>query len=377
MRRRTLVTVALALLAAAGWLLWLLVPRQEGVAGLAGEAAEELVEGTALERMADAAAAAVEEDACGRDWLPPADRQITGNAVGDSPVKEPHAGFSLQFRDEVSPYSLMSAFVLPGEALEMQAVFTHAPTRLEASTDAGELVALGRDRWRWVAPEEPGVHCLEVRDRASGAQICLNAFVMRPYHGEEVLDGYRIGRYERLPLEGRAAYRMPRGMVEVTKENLGTWVSPHFRLAQFVCKQESGYPKYVVLHTRLLLKLEMVLEELAQSGIDADTLYVMSGYRTPFYNAAIGNRTRYSRHAYGDAADVFVDRDGDGVMDDINGDGRSDTHDALWIYGMVEDLSEQTWYQPFVGGLGIYPRNPAFGPMVHLDTRGHRARWRG
>ena len=35
---------------------------------------------------------------------------------------------------------------------------------------------------------------------------------------------------------GDPAYNRPRGFIEVTRENLGTWVSPHFRLAQFVCK---------------------------------------------------------------------------------------------------------------------------------------------
>ena len=79
----------------------------------------------------------------------------------------------------------------------------------------------------------------------------------------------------------------------------------------------------------------------------------------------------------GDAADVFVDRDDDGRMDDISGDGKVDLDDALLIYGMVEGLSNETWFQPFEGGLGIYPPNPRFGPMVHVDTRGSKTRWKG
>jgi hypothetical protein len=221
------------------------------------------------------------------------------------------------------------------------------------------------------------MHCLEVRNAAGGDRTCLNVFVMVPYDGEATVNGYRIGNYQSRPLNDLPAYARPRGLIEVTRENLGTWVSPHFQLAQFLCKQESDYPKYLVLRSRLLLKLETVLEELGERGVAADTLYVMSGYRTPFYNAAIGNTTSYSRHAYGDAADVFVDRDDDGRMDDIDGDGRSDANDSLLIYLMVEELSKATWFQPFEGGLGIYPPNPLFGPMVHMDTRGLRARWKG
>lgn len=69
----------------------------------------------------------------------------------------------------------------------------------------------------------------------------------------------------------------------------------------------------MLLTTRLLLKLELLLDAFRERGIDAETLFVMSGYRTADYNRLIGNTTSYSRHAYGDAADVFVDRDG--VMD--------------------------------------------------------------
>ena len=58
-------------------------------------------------------------------------------------------------------------------------------------------------------------------------------------------------------------------------------------------------------------------------------------------------------------------------------DGKANLSDALLIYGMVDELSKDTWFQPFEGGLGIYPPNPRFGPMVHMDTRGEKARWKG
>ena len=97
------------------------------------------------------------------------------------------------------------------------------------------------------------------------------------------------------------------------------------------------------------------------------------------YSATRASRgeTRAMLYAATDAADVFVDLDDNGRMDDINGDGKADLGDALLIYGMVEELSKDTWFQPFEGGLGIYPPNPRFGPMVHMDTRGEKARWKG
>ncbi len=41
-------------------------------------------------------------------------------------------------------------------------------------------------------------------------------------------------------------------------------------------------------------------------GFAVDTLHVMSAFRTPFYNRAIGD-VEYSAHQWGSAADVYVD----------------------------------------------------------------------
>ena len=48
-----------------------------------------------------------------------------------------------------------------------------------------------------------------------------------------------------------------------------------------------------------------------------------------FPASALGNETRLSRHLFGAAADVFVDESpADGVMDDLDGDGRITARDA-------------------------------------------------
>jgi uncharacterized protein YcbK (DUF882 family) len=100
----------------------------------------------------------------------------------------------------------------------------------------------------------------------------------------------------------------------------------------------------------------------------------MSGYRTPFYNAAIGNVSR-SRHQWGDAADIFVDEDGNGVMDDVNGDRRIDRRDSDWLRALVERLHEAPGGEQMAGGVGLYAANREHGPFVHVDARGRLARW--
>jgi len=283
--------------------------------------------------------------------------------------------FAVKFKEEVSPYPVMALFVMPGESVPIEAVLTDTLSRYSAEAGDGRLEPVGSTRWRWIAPRRKGVTAIVVRDSASGETVALNAFVLVPRPAGTTIDGFRIGRYEARPLRGDPNYARPRGLVEVTEENRGTFVAPHFTLGQFVSKQPGGYPKYLVLRERLLLKLEMLLEEANRLGLAVTTFQIMSAYRTPYYNRSIGNETRYSRHLYGDAADIYVDEDGDGAMDDLDEDGRVDLEDAKLLAGVVERLSRSSWHRPFEGGLGLYRANRAHGPFVHVDVRGHRVRW--
>jgi uncharacterized protein YcbK (DUF882 family) len=117
-----------------------------------------------------------------------------------------------------------------------------------------------------------------------------------------------------------------------------------------------------------------VLASLNSRGHDVPTLHVMSGYRTPYYNRAIGNTTEYSRHLYGDAADIFVDVDDDQWMDDLTGDGRATEADARYLARLVRG-QPTPGDDRFEGGLGVYDTAPHRGPFVHVDLRGYHARW--
>jgi hypothetical protein len=284
------------------------------------------------------------------------------------------ASFALRVGGEVIPYDLMAISAMPGEQVVIDPVLGRRQSGYQATASGGTLIPKEHG-WRWRAPSQPGLYRLEVTDSASSKRLRLQAFVLEPYHGEAVVDGYRIGTYEHVPLRDNPAYNMPQGLIRVTPDMVDEPVSPHFRLGQFLAKQPSDYPKFVLVRTRLLLKLEMLLAEFNRAGIEAETFHLMSAYRTPFYNASIGNTTRYSRHCYGDAADIFIDRNNDGRPDDITGDGRVTREDAEKMARVVEGLTQRTWYGPFVGGLGIYGPKPNHGPFIHVDSRGYKARW--
>ncbi|MGH9320029.1 MAG: D-Ala-D-Ala carboxypeptidase family metallohydrolase, partial [Vicinamibacteria bacterium] len=287
--------------------------------------------------------------------------------------------FILESERDRFHYRVNGVFLMPGESLETRAAELEPIDGSESfdfQTAAGEVESLSFRSWRWRAPMEPGLYPIRVKRTGADEGILLNVFVMVPAEEmrNERLEGYRIGSYP--SSSGGPVYEAPRGFVEVTKETQDTLVSPHFRLGQFLCKQEGDFPKYVVLREPLVLKLELLLDRINREGHHAETFHVMSGYRTPYYNHAIGN-VPYSRHVWGDAADIFVDADRDGVMDDLDRDGRSDLGDARVLYDIIdgEERSLFASLRSLVGGLGKYRATPDHGPFVHLDTRGRQARW--
>lgn len=203
---------------------------------------------------------------------------------------------------------------------------------------------------------------------------------MRPFADKVKgrIGSYRIGFF---PAEQRAAraaaYRNPEGFLEVTAGNADTPISEHFRLRDFLTKDQGAvWPKYLVLREPLVDKLELVLDELRSMGIAANRLRVMSGFRTPQYNqqgVGAGGRVQDSRHQYGDAADVYVVNGTRDWMSDLNGDGRVDTRDARVLASAAERVEQK--HPELMGGIGIYTATSAHGPFVHIDVRGNRARW--
>jgi hypothetical protein len=266
--------------------------------------------------------------------------------------------------------------VLPGEAVTFEVVGVDPGSGYVAQPAAGHIEPLGAGRWAWTSPPAPGVYPIKVVAPDSGEAVTLHAFVLVPFdriQGEN-LNGYRIGRYPEKPFRGLADYRPPAGFVEVTPENEDVLASPHFHLKQFLCKQPAGSRKYIVLNERLLLTLEYILERVNAAGYPATTFHVLSGYRTPAYNRSLGN-VRYSLHQYGAAADIFIDENGDGVMDDLNKDGLCNIRDAEVLYRLIEDAAARPEAQGLIGGLGKYPKTAAHGPFVHVDVRDRKARW--
>ena len=282
----------------------------------------------------------------------------------------PQRTFAVRFGDVENDYRVMAMFVLPNEAVPV--TVRNSAREYDLATAEGLAASVGRGAWKWTAPTKPGLYPIEIRERGTDQSMTLNVFVMVPFSAARrgSIGDYRIGRY---PSPRSEFYVRPRGFVRVTPDMKDVAVSPHFQLGQFLCKQAGGPPEYLVLRQPLLQKLEEVLARVNSQGHEAHTFTLLSAYRTPSYNAAIGNETSFSRHHYGDAADIFVDADGDGRMDDLNRDGRHTLADARWLGRLVESVQNDS--DDLIGGLGTYQPTSAHGAFVHVDVRGFEARW--
>lgn len=287
------------------------------------------------------------------------------------------AQFVAQIGDLKFSYRTMSLFVVPGEKLNIALSSEHGQPTFDLTTKAGHASRTSDNEWEWIVPASGETQSISIRTSDLNDSMLINIVVMVPFDSldGEHLSGYRIGYYPKKPYKGLAIYAPPKGFIEVTSENADMQISPHFKLSQFLCKQQGEYPKYVVLREELILKLELLLEEVNKHGISCSSFAVLSGYRTPYYNRLIGN-VKYSRHLWGGAADIFIDENPmDGMMDDLNGDGKINWKDAEILYDIIDNLYGLKRYKPFIGGLARYKKTPSHGPFVHVDVRGFRARW--
>ncbi len=303
---------------------------------------------------------------------------ILGIALMTSLSAPSHAGNTGSFALRDQPDHLAMLPLAPGEVVSLAA---YDPDTLQLLSvqwhiEAGAVAHGPRDA-RWKAPEKPGVYPLvgtaKRGDKTYRRQ--LNAFVTvpAPVARDGHINGYRVGRYPALMAanprhsvsrSSRTPADLPAGFIKLDSGSRNAQLSRYFTLGQFETKDGARAEKYMFLSPRLITKLERIVDALNAEGCDANGLRIMSGYRTPAYNAGIGNKTSLSRHTYGDAADILAD--------DWNRDGAITQADAKILYRIADKIDQTT---DLTGGLSLYKPNSAHSWFVHVDARGKASRW--
>ncbi len=291
-------------------------------------------------------------------------------------VSADEVNFGIKFQNcDTLYFNRFFQMVMPGKTIEFS-VESENPEDIEVYSVKGNVEQRNDRQWIYTAPENSGDDKLAISNNVMGQSVVVTVFVLEPLSKMkgEYLNGYHIGSYPEESYKGNSNYKKPEGLIEVTEENMDLFITPHFQLKQFLCKQQSEWPKYLLLNPKLLVKLEFLISELHKEKVNVKSLFIMSGYRTPYYNKQIGN-VKNSRHVYGDAADIYVDENNDGVIDDLNEDNKHTMSDAEVLHKIVSRYDNDPDYEHLMGGLGKYNKNSAHTYFIHVDTRGYKARW--
>lgn len=273
---------------------------------------------------------------------------------------------------------------LRGESGDLRYAPVLPGARVVQTAPGGAVAVIDDVPVDFTAPRKPGIYTFSVeidKARRPIEDISIVTLVPRAEKRAGRIGTYQLGTwpFERGGKPKTPRYAAPSGFIQVTRENQNFEISEHFRLKQFLTKDQFNvWPKYVLIDPLLIDKLELTIQELEAEGVRVEHVHVMSGFRTPRYNVGGGNtagRANLSRHMYGDGADVYVDNNRDGQPDDITGDRRVNTADAERFARAAERVERE--HRALLGGIGVYPACCGHGPFTHVDVRGYRARWRG
>jgi uncharacterized protein YcbK (DUF882 family) len=216
----------------------------------------------------------------------------------------------------------------------------------------------------WKTPDYPGDILYDMRHP--------NPPVKSKAEVERILSGFKRIPSRQLPNSylrnsgmGRSHGSRPEYFYVVEREDLHRRIVGRNRLRQVVCRdfryRSSLFHKdgrlYVGIDPDILHKAVELQENLRAKGYNPDAIRITSGHRTPMHNRIVGG-ARSSRHQRGDAIDLRIG--------DVDRNGRTNRNDKQLVLDILERRVIGSR-----GGLGLYPGTQT----VHMDLRGHRARW--
>jgi len=232
------------------------------------------------------------------------------------------------------------------------------------------LTGCGKE-FRFALPGSHGTYTVTASDSETVQEYIMIVPLNKAQFRTSTLNSFPIGFYG----DGNTRDHLPdRGFIELWPDAFSARISTHLTFSDFLGHTEGGWPQYMVLDLRLVHKLECVFEQVSLLYPAARGIHCISGFRTPAYNAAIGNDTGFSLHLYGAAADFWIEGWPDNnLIDDLDRNKRIDVFDGEFIVDVTRALEAAG--EVAVGGASAYRWITSHGPFVHLDTRGSAAVW--
>lgn len=266
---------------------------------------------------------------------------------------------------EVLHPARMSIICAPGETLDMS-----SPDGDSWHFTSGEPLSCEGASVVWTAPVSHGVFRLTLSSEHLVQEYALIVVIEASRWRTPTLNSFPVGLYG----DGNSRGDNPDYFIEMNPCDEGVRLSSHFTLGEFLGHVDGPYPQYLSLDLRLLDKLEALITEIGGEYPEPVDIHVMSGFRTPLYNSAIGNETDFSAHLYGTAADIWVEGyPPNNLMDDVDRNKRVDVGDGQHIVDIVRRIEASGGIS--FGGASAYRWTPLHGPFVHIDVRGRPASW--
>ncbi|OPL18575.1 MAG: hypothetical protein AVO35_04380 [Candidatus Aegiribacteria sp. MLS_C] len=276
-------------------------------------------------------------------------------------------GLRLRVDGELLPEYRTAFVVIPGDTVTLT---------LDQGAQAGWSFTAGTpgsgsgSSFGWRAPRGHGIYHMDVSTSEGTYKYSVIVPVETCRWRTTTLNSFPIGSYG----DGNGMEDRPDWFIEMDAAGSGTRITTHLTLGDFLGHVEGSYPQYLALDLRLADKMEELFSAVSEVYPQASSIYCLSGFRTPAYNAAIGNETSESLHLYGMAADIWIESwPANGLMDDIDRNKRVDVYDGEYLVELVRTLEVQG--RVVTGGASAYRWIPTHGPFVHIDTRGSRAVW--
>jgi len=264
------------------------------------------------------------------------------------------------------PESRLAFVVMPGDMVTLSVQDEN--TGWSATEGYPSSGAGGTFVWR--APRSHGIFYIDVSCSGTIEKYTVIVPIESCRWRTTTLNSYPIGSYG----NGNTRNSIPDYFIELTPNSSGARISTHLTIGQFLCHVEGSYPQYMAFDLRLADKLEAILTAVQEVYPQASDIRNISGFRTPAYNASIGNETSESLHLYGQAADIWIESwPSNNLMDDIDRNKRIDVYDGEYLVEIVRTLEVEG--KVITGGASAYRWIPSHGPFVHIDIRGSRAVW--
>ena len=163
--------------------------------------------------------------------------------------------------------SLHSIVLDAKQVLTLDNTADFAPT---AVSDV-ETERLGPNSIAIYAPENAGFYNLVLSNDETSKHLLV--IVKKPFNANnKQLNNYQIGLYP-TPYKGYTQYSAPNGFIEIFEKDLSRQLTPHVQVKNIICKQVSGFPKYLYVNNGGLMMLEELLKFVQSEGIKVKLLW--------------------------------------------------------------------------------------------------------